>query len=648
MRSSLPTRASIRCFICMFLSLATTQQYIVVASSSCRVVYSAKKVPSSSFSTFGKNCIKHQRQRRCRYQESHRHHNCWGARLAFTTSLSTSNHKIINNYSSSISAATSYRNYHPLSSPYFSLRNNKKRMSPRNNNGMSSLSSLAMSAVEETLGTSQQPSSSSSNDNHNNNNNSQTAKLVPSTLPSLQLCGERLRSGHLVSFPTETVYGLGCHALDPNAVQKVFDAKERPLSDPLIVHVTESCDALELWDASTSLNHHQSTISTKTTTTTTTDNEQQQQQQRQQQQQQQIEKTALQTLTSTFFPGPLTLVARAHPTIPQILMANTGYVACRSPSHPIARALIEAAQCPIAAPSANKFGHVSPTLARHVMDDLGREDVWIVDPKLGGLVDGGNDTLGGQKSERIESSDDGSTVCQVGVESTVAKIEMIPATNNNSNNNSQNNNSIIGQITILRHGAISSQSIRDALQTSNLSQYFTVSDSVKFTSEKVHNVAPGQTIKHYSPNVPCFMMGVSRQRQRQQQQQQQQQNYINIANVMSNPKKEKKRKKREKIKAKLQTRLDKIEAKQQQQQQQQQTDGQLNVMGFVSGTQYMTQQLSTNTEKDYSVFNGNIIVFVDDEKEGGNKNREQRQRRRRRRSNDEDGTERRMLRSSSE
>jgi len=160
------------------------------------------------------------------------------------------------------------------------------------------------------------------------------------------------------------------------------------------------------------------------------------------------------------------------------------------------------------------------------MDDLGREDVWIVDPKLGGLVDGGNDTLGGQKSERIESSDDGSTVCQVGVESTVAKIEMIPATNNNSNNNSQNNNSIIGQITILRHGAISSQSIRDALQTSNLSQYFTVSDSVKFTSEKVHNVAPGQTIKHYSPNVPCFMMGVSRQRQRQQQQQQQQQQQL--------------------------------------------------------------------------------------------------------------------------
>jgi len=159
------------------------------------------------------------------------------------------------------------------------------------------------------------------------------------------------------------------------------------------------------------------------------------------------------------------------------------------------------------------------------MDDLGREDVWIVDPKLGGLVDGGNDTLGGQKSERIESSDDGSTVCQVGVESTVAKIEMIPATNNNNSNsqnnsNNNNSNSIIGQITILRHGAISSQSIRDALQTSNLSQYFTVSDSVKFTSEKVHNVAPGQTIKHYSPNVPCFMMGVSRQRQRQLEQQQ--------------------------------------------------------------------------------------------------------------------------------
>lgn len=291
------------------------------------------------------------------------------------------------------------------------------------------------------------------------------ARLVPTTESSFEQCGQRLRDGKLVSFPTETVYGLGCHALDPSAVQKVFDAKERPLSDPLIVHVAKSHDALELWDASTSMSR--SEINNHA-------------------QQHDIEKKALNVLTETFFPGPLTLVARAHPSIPQILMANTGFVACRSPSHPIARALISAAKVPIAAPSANKFGHVSPTLAEHVMDDLGQEDVWILDPNL-------------DAPEGTSEQEGHSPVCQVGVESTVAKVEMNTPTK--------------GSITILRHGAVSSSSIREALVKNGLSEYFDVSDSVRFTSQKVSNVAPGQTIKHYSPNVSCFMVDASRQYQ---------------------------------------------------------------------------------------------------------------------------------------
>ena len=84
------------------------------------------------------------------------------------------------------------------------------------------------------------------------------AKFVSATQTSLNECGERLRSGHLVSFPTETVYGLGCHALDPIAVQKVFTAKERPLSDPLIVHVNNAQDALNMWASSTSLSYDSS------------------------------------------------------------------------------------------------------------------------------------------------------------------------------------------------------------------------------------------------------------------------------------------------------------------------------------------------------------------------------------------------------
>ena len=232
---------------------------------------------------------------------------------------------------------------------------------------------------------------------------------------------------------------------------------------------------MELWEASSSLSDSSS------------------------QRQQQIEKQALTALTSSFFPGPLTIVAKAQPTIPQILMANTGYVACRSPSHPIARQLINAAKVPIAAPSANKFGHVSPTLAQHVYDDLKYEDVWIVDPTLGD-----NDDVSPPQDKDHAS---GNAVCQVGVESTVAKIEMNHADNDDNGSSSQ----ILGSITVLRHGAISSQAIRDALQKDDLLQYFDVSDSVKFTSEKTYNVAPGQSVKHYSPNVPCFMLGVSRQ-----------------------------------------------------------------------------------------------------------------------------------------
>lgn len=292
----------------------------------------------------------------------------------------------------------------------------------------------------------------------------QKAKLVSANSQSLTDCGSRLRSGHLVSFPTETVYGLGCHALDPVAVQRVFDAKERPLSDPLIVHVVKAGQALELWDASSSTDTNKSLD---------------------------LEKQVLQVLTASFFPGPLTIVARAKPTVPQIIMANTGYVACRSPSHPIARALISYAQCPIAAPSANKFGHVSPTLAQHVMDDLGEEDVWIVDPSLGRL----------DEEDRIEhgSNDENNAVCQVGVESTVAKVQITDDAQK------------VGCISVLRHGAISSNAIREALKMANLDEYFEVKDSVQYTPENVNNVAPGQTVKHYSPNVPCFMMSLERQ-----------------------------------------------------------------------------------------------------------------------------------------
>lgn len=269
-----------------------------------------------------------------------------------------------------------------------------------------------------------------------------SAKLIPPT--ELEQCGERLRQGGLVAFPTETVYGLGCNALDSSAIIKVFEAKERPLTDPLISHVTESQVAFDLWAADVDS----------------------------------PEGMALKSLCKRFWPGPLTLVAKAKPEVPSLLMANTGFCACRSPQHPISIALINAAKVPIAAPSANKFGHVSPTRSTHVWHDLQYEDVWIVE----------------------EEEQDGSSVtscCEVGVESSVAKIEMF-------------SNSEKGQITLLRQGAVSLRDIEMCLEEAGLAKNFEVlALTKKATDETVANVAPGQTIRHYSPDIPSFILSSS-------------------------------------------------------------------------------------------------------------------------------------------
>ena len=266
-----------------------------------------------------------------------------------------------------------------------------------------------------------------------------SAKLVPCT--ELRACGERLRQGGIVAFPTETVYGLGCNALDTSAIIKVFEAKERPLTDPLISHVTESQVAFDLWAAEADS----------------------------------LEEEALRSLCEQFWPGPLTLVAKAAPEVPSILMANTGFCACRSPKHPISIALINAAKVPIAAPSANKFGHVSPTRSSHVWHDLQHEDVWIVEEE--------------EEEENVKTS-----CCEVGVESSVAKIEMIEGSEK-------------GQITLLRQGAVSLRDIEECLIKAGLANHFEVLALTKnATNETVANVAPGQTIRHYSPDVPSFIL----------------------------------------------------------------------------------------------------------------------------------------------
>jgi L-threonylcarbamoyladenylate synthase len=156
-----------------------------------------------------------------------------------------------------------------------------------------------------------------------------------------------IRAGELVAFPTETVYGLGANALDPAALEKIYAAKGRPPSSPLIVHVSSIEMAKELvreWP-------------------------------------ERAEK-----LARIFWPGPLTLVLPKKPHVPDRLTAGLDTVGLRMPAHPVAQALISESGVPIAAPSANRFTELSPTTAQHVRDSLG--------PHIAMILDGGPTTVG--------------------------------------------------------------------------------------------------------------------------------------------------------------------------------------------------------------------------------------------------------------
>ena len=162
---------------------------------------------------------------------------------------------------------------------------------------------------------------------------------VRPNLEDIARAAECLRYGGLVAFPTETVYGLGVHALDRAAVRRLFDAKRRPANDPLIVHVLDFGRVAPLVAA--------------------------------------IPAEAAR-LAARFWPGPLTLVMRRAPSVPLEVTAGLETVAVRVPAHPVARALLMAASLPVAAPSANLFSRPSPTLASHVLEDLsGRIDMVI-------------------------------------------------------------------------------------------------------------------------------------------------------------------------------------------------------------------------------------------------------------------------------
>ena len=249
-------------------------------------------------------------------------------------------------------------------------------------------------------------------------------------------CGNFLKAGKLVAFPTETVYGLGADALNTNAILNIFLTKKRPLTDPLIVHINEIEHASRFHDLS------------------------------------KVEKELFNALSEKFMPGPLTVVGKARKDIPKELCANTGFVGVRFPKHPVALALIKASGTSVAAPSANLFGHVSPTMAEHVMYDF--------------------------KESGIDILNGGSTA--FGIESTVIKFV-----------SDLENELLI--IEVLRLGSISLKMLEDfatdynkilSSKESSLEVHVVKATMIKEETENLEG--PGQFLKHYSPDKDCYIL----------------------------------------------------------------------------------------------------------------------------------------------
>jgi L-threonylcarbamoyladenylate synthase len=228
-----------------------------------------------------------------------------------------------------------------------------------------------------------------------------------------------LVGGGLVAMPTETVYGLAANALDEAAVASIFAAKKRPHWDPLIVHVSDMAMLKRV------VRH--------------------------------IPAEA-QPLMDTFWPGPLTLLLPRHPDLPAAVTAGRDLVGVRMPSHPVALELIRQANLPLAAPSANLFGHISPTSVAHVLADL---------------------------NGRIEAVLDAGP-CDIGVESTVLDPTASP-------------------MVLYRQGGISAGQI-EAVVKRRISVYHRTDDVTKAPARPESLPSPGVGIRHYAPRARLMLV----------------------------------------------------------------------------------------------------------------------------------------------
>ena len=228
-------------------------------------------------------------------------------------------------------------------------------------------------------------------------------------ITAIKFAAKLLSEGKLVAIPTETVYGLGADASNLTAVQKIYAVKKRPMTNPLIIHLSNTAAISDFA--------------------------------------QEIPDAAF-ILAEKFWPGPLTLILKKRPNVLSLVTGGQDSVAVRVPSHPVALALLNEFGGGIAAPSANRYGNLSPTQSNHVKQGLGNDVDYILE--------------GGP--------------CKIGIESTIVSLlDDLPI--------------------ILREGHISEHTIAKAL-------------GLKSLSHKMHStvVVPGSTLKHYSPLKPLYLL----------------------------------------------------------------------------------------------------------------------------------------------
>ncbi len=242
-----------------------------------------------------------------------------------------------------------------------------------------------------------------------------TARIFPPDIAGIEIAARELREGKLVAFPTETVYGLGADANNAEAVQEIFRLKGRPATNPLIVHLFSEENIELVADVHSELL-----------------------------------KTRLRNV-SKLWPGPLSVVLPKKESLSSLVTGGGDAVAVRIPSHPVARRLLEASQCAIAAPSANTSLYVSATRAEHVKKNFEESDLLILD--------------------------DGPS--PIGIESTVVSF-------------------LEPQVKILRPGSISKDLLESALHE--------IVFEATGKAESGPLLSPGQMQKHYCPNTPLYLL----------------------------------------------------------------------------------------------------------------------------------------------